>query len=162
MSSVVCVMSFRLPEMLSFIGVALLVIVAPGPDFALTVRNTVRGGGLATAAGVASGQVAWALATAAGVSALLVASHPAFVLLRVAGAAYLIWLGVATLLRRKPVAPALGVATLLRRKHVAPAPGAGRPYRQGVLSNLGNPKMPVFFTSLLPQFGTSFAALAVH
>src|SRR3954447_22984375 len=101
MSSVVCVMSFRLPEMLSFIGVAVIVIVAPGPDFALTVRNTVRGGGLSTAAGVATGQVVWALATAAGVSALLIASHPAFVALRVAGAAYLVWLGVSTLFRRE-------------------------------------------------------------
>ena len=131
-----------------FLVVALVVIVAPGPDFALTVRNSVRGGGLATALGVVAGQLVWALATAAGVAALLVASHPAFVALRLVGAAYLIWLGLSALLRRDPQRE-----LLVRR---------GSPFRQGLLSNLANPKMPVFFTSLLPQFGASFAALALH
>jgi len=130
-----------------FLVVALVVIVSPGPDFALTVRNTLRGGGLATAFGVVTGQLVWALATAAGVAALLIASHPAFVALRLAGAAYLVWLGVSMLFRRG------GHAVRVRR---------GSPFRQGLLSNLGNPKMPVFFTSLLPQFGASFAALAFH
>jgi threonine/homoserine/homoserine lactone efflux protein len=131
-----------------FLVVALVVIVAPGPDFALTVRNALHGGGLATAFGVVSGQLVWALATAAGVAALLVASHPAFVALRLAGAAYLIWLGLSALLRR--------------RAHRDLAVRPGSPFRQGLLSNLANPKMPVFFTSLLPQFGASFAALALH
>jgi threonine/homoserine/homoserine lactone efflux protein len=131
-----------------FLVVALVVIVAPGPDFALTVRNSVRGGGLATALGVVTGQLVWALATAAGVAALLVASHPAFVALRMVGAAYLIWLGLSALLRRDS-----------RRELTV---RRGSPFRQGLLSNLANPKMPVFFTSLLPQFGASFAALALH
>jgi threonine/homoserine/homoserine lactone efflux protein len=131
-----------------FLVVALVVIVAPGPDFALTVRNALRGGGLATAFGVVTGQLAWALATAAGVAALLVASHPAFVALRLVGAAYLLWLGLTALFRRGT------------RRELAVRRGS--PYRQGLLSNLGNPKMPVFFTSLLPQFGASFAALALH
>jgi len=131
-----------------FLVVALVVIVSPGPDFALTVRNTLHGGGLRTAFGVVSGQLVWALATAAGVAAVLVASHPAFVALRIGGAAYLIWLGMAALFRR-------GERHSLSPRH-------GSPYRQGLLSNLGNPKMPVFFTSLLPQFGASFAALALH
>ena len=131
-----------------FVVVALVVIVSPGPDFALTVRNSLRGGGLATALGVVTGQLVWALATAAGIAALLVASHPAFVALRIAGAAYLIWLGLMALVRRG------GRHELTPRR--------GSPYRQGLLSNLGNPKMPVFFTSLLPQFGASFAALALH
>jgi threonine/homoserine/homoserine lactone efflux protein len=130
-----------------FLVVALVVIVSPGPDFALTVRNSLRYGGLATAFGVVTGQLVWALATAAGIAALLVASHPAFVALRVAGAAYLIW---------------LGLTALFRRSTHQPAPRRGSPYRQGLLSNLGNPKMPVFFTSLLPHFGASFAALALH
>ena len=131
-----------------FLVVALVVIVSPGPDFALTVRNSLRDGGLATALGVVTGQLVWALATAAGIAALLVASHPAFVALRIAGAAYLIWLGLTALFHRG------GRHELTPRR--------GSPYRQGLLSNLGNPKMPVFFTSLLPQFGASFAALAVH
>jgi threonine/homoserine/homoserine lactone efflux protein len=132
---------------IGFLAVAFVVIVAPGPDFALTVRNTVRRAGGATALGVATGQLLWAIATAAGVAALLAASHPAFVALRLAGAAYLIWLGVATLLARGTHMPRLRL---------------GSPYRQGLLSNLANPKMPVFFVSLLPQFGASFGALAVH
>ena len=133
--------------MIAFLGVAVLVIVAPGPDFALTLRNTVRGGGASTALGVASGQLVWVLATAAGVAALLAAWHPAFVALRIVGAAYLIWLGVATLRSRGAHKPRF------RR---------GSPYRQGLLSNLANPKMPVFFLSLLPQFGASFLALTLH
>jgi threonine/homoserine/homoserine lactone efflux protein len=130
-----------------FLVVALVVIVSPGPDFALTVRNSLRDGGLATALGVVTGQLVWALATAAGIAALLVASHPAFVALRIAGAAYLIWLGLTALRRR-------GAHELV--------PHRGSPYGQGLLNNLGNPKMPIFFTSLLPQFGASFAALALH
>lgn len=133
--------------MIAFLAVAAVVIVAPGPDFALTVRNTVRGGGVATAFGVATGQLVWALATALGVAALLAASHPAFVALQLAGAAYLVWLGLAALLARSAHAPRFRI---------------GSPYRQGLLSNLANPKMPVFFISLLPQFGGSFAALASH
>lgn len=133
--------------MIAFLAVAAVVIVAPGPDFALTVRNTVRDGGVATAFGVATGQLVWAFATAVGVAALLAASHPAFVALRLAGAAYLVWLGLATLLARGAHAPRFRL---------------GSPYRQGLLSNLANPKMPVFFISLLPQFGDSFLALAVH
>ncbi len=135
---------------MTFLLVALVVIVAPGPDFALTVRNTVirgRRGGLATALGVVTGQTAWALAAAAGIAALLVASQPLFVTLRIAGAMYLVYLGLSTFIRRRAEPAA-------RR--------GGSPYRQGLLSNLSNPKMPVFFTSLLPQFGTTFAALAAH
>jgi threonine/homoserine/homoserine lactone efflux protein len=134
--------------MIAFLIVAVVVIVAPGPDFALTVRNSlVRSRGLATALGVVTGQLGWALATAAGVSAALVASRPAFEALRLAGAAYLVW---------------LGLSALFSHRHEARAAHPGSPYRQGLLSNLSNPKMPIFFTSLLPQFGTSFAALAAH
>lgn len=133
--------------MIGFLVVAVVVIVAPGPDFALTVKNAVRGGGVATAFGVVTGQVVWVVAAAAGVAALLAASHPAFVALRLVGAAYLVWLGVATLLSRG------GHTGQLR---------VGSPYRQGLLSNLANPKMPVFFISLLPQFGGSFVALTAH
>jgi threonine/homoserine/homoserine lactone efflux protein len=134
--------------MIAFLAVAIVVIVAPGPDFALVVRNSVtRGRGTATACGVVAAQLAWVLATAAGLAAILIASRPAFEALRLVGAVYLIW---------------LGVSMLLRRSHGARAMQPGSPFRQGMLSNLANPKMPVFFTSLLPQFGASFAALATH
>jgi len=96
----------------------------------------------------------WTFAASAGLAALLIASEPLFLALRVAGAAYLLLLGAQALLaaiRRRPV-PTAGARSGPLRPRVA--------YRQGALSNLGNPKIAVFFTSLLPQFGgTSFAAL---
>jgi threonine/homoserine/homoserine lactone efflux protein len=140
---------------MTFLLVALVVIVTPGPDFALTVRNAaVRGkaGGIATALGVVTGQAAWSLATAAGVAALLLASQTVFTALRLAGATYLVYLGAAALLSAVRGTPREKARRLPVRS----------PYAQGLLSNLSNPKMPVFFTSLLPQFGSTFAALAVH
>jgi threonine/homoserine/homoserine lactone efflux protein len=80
---------------LLFLGVSALVIAIPGQDTALTIRNTLLGNratGLATALGVGAGQSAWTLATALGVGAILAASEPAFAALRLAGAAYLVWL----------------------------------------------------------------------
>jgi threonine/homoserine/homoserine lactone efflux protein len=80
---------------LLFLGVSALVIAIPGQDTALTIRNTLLGNratGLATALGVGAGQSAWTLATALGVGAFLAASEPAFAALRLAGAAYLVWL----------------------------------------------------------------------
>jgi threonine/homoserine/homoserine lactone efflux protein len=143
-----------LSHIAAFLGVSAVVICTPGPDTALTVRNTLVGGrrgGLLTAVGVATGLAVWTIFAAAGVAALLRASEPAFLALRVAGSAYLIYLGAHALwaaVRRgsaDPLAPA-------RRVRVAG-------FRQGLLSNLGNPKVAVFFVSLLPQFGTSFGAL---
>ena len=132
----------------AFAGIAAIVIVVPGPDTALTVRNTLFGGrarGLATSLGVTTGLVVWTLTASAGVAAIVTASQPLFDAIRIGGAAYLVWLGIATLRGHRGAA-------------VPPRPGSG--YRQGLLSNLGNPKIVVFFTSLLPQFATGFAALA--
>ena len=132
----------------AFLGIAAIVIVVPGPDTALTVRNTLFGGrarGLATSLGVTTGLVVWTLTASAGVAAIVTASQPVFDAIRIGGALYLVWLGVATLRGRRGAA-------------VPPRPGSG--YRQGVLSNLGNPKIVVFFTSLLPQFAAGFTALA--
>ena len=142
--------------MLAFIGISAVVIVTPGQDTALTIRNSLLGGrraGILTAAGVSSGQAVWALATSIGLAALIVAFEPAFVALKLVGAAFLIYLG------------AHAILSALRGRAPEPRPGDGhslgskRAFRQGVVSNLGNPKMAVFFTSLLPQFGDSFATL---
>jgi threonine/homoserine/homoserine lactone efflux protein len=139
-------------HLLAFVAVAAVVIATPGQDTALTIRNTLLGGrraGVRTAAGVATGQTVWAAAAALGLAALLGRSEPLFLAVRLAGAAYLVWLGVQSLW------------AALRRRSSEPVPaGRGAPFRQGLLSNLGNPKMAVFFTSLLPQFGgASFVAL---
>ncbi len=140
--------------MIAFLAVAVLVIVAPGPDFALTVRNTVARGrraGVLTGAGVVSSQLIWAIATAAGLAALIVASRPAFIALRIAGAAYLVYLGIQSLV----AAWRGGHAHDVQHR-------PGSPYLQGLVSNLSNPKMAIFFTSLLPQFGESFSELVGH
>ena len=136
-------------EALAFLGVAALVIVTPGQDTLLTVQNTFRDGrrgGLTTALGVVAGQSLWTVAAASGLAALVAASEPAFAALRIAGAAYLVLLGLQTLrsaLRRgETVHPA---------RRTTRRPGRAC-FRQGVLSNLGNPKMALFFASFLPQF----------
>jgi threonine/homoserine/homoserine lactone efflux protein len=143
-------------QLAGFVAVAALVIVTPGQDTALTIRNSLLGGrraGVSTALGVSSGQAVWVLATSVGLAALLAASEPAFLALRLVGAAYLVWLGLHSLwaaVRRTGQVAVQRPAGGLRR---------GAAYRQGVLSNLANPKMAIFFTSLLPQFASSFAGL---
>ena len=150
-----------LDGLLAFVAVSAVVICTPGQDTALTVRNTLTGGrgsGIATAGGVALGQAAWTIAASAGVVALLTASEPVFHALKLAGAAYVIYLGAQSLwaaFRRRP-----HVHEVRSNAELTPR----RALRQGALSNLGNPKMAVFFASLLPQFApagdASFVALA--
>jgi threonine/homoserine/homoserine lactone efflux protein len=137
-------------ELIGFFGVAVLVIVTPGPDTALTIRNTLLGGrpgGIATAFGVVGGQAVWALSTSLGIVALLLASEPAFAAVRLAGAAYLVYLGVQTL-----VAAWRGGSWEVADRAGKPALAPRTAARQGFVSNLGNPKMAAFFPSLLPQF----------
>jgi len=135
--------------MLAFLAVAALVIVVPGQDTALTIRNTLGGGrraGIATACGVACGLATWAVAAAFGLAAILVASEPVYLALKAFGTAYLLWLGACCLWRafRREPPPAVVAAS----PRVAPRAA----FRQGIVSNLGNAKIAVFFTSLLPQF----------
>ena len=97
--------------------------------------------------GVASGQALWTLAASAGVVALLSASEPAFRALKLAGAAYLVYLGAQSILAAVRRHGALQ-QTVARSLDLTSA----RAFHQGAISNLGNPKMAVFFASLLPQF----------
>jgi threonine/homoserine/homoserine lactone efflux protein len=97
---------------------------------------------------VVTGQAVWAITTSAGVAALLLASEPAFAAVKLVGAAYLIFLGAQALLaafRSGGFDAKVGAGA---RRTLAPTAA----YRQGVISNLGNPKMAAFFPSLLPQF----------
>jgi threonine/homoserine/homoserine lactone efflux protein len=140
----------------AFVAVGAVVIVTPGQDTALTIRNTLLGGrrtGVYTALGVSGGQAVWALATSAGLAAVIAASEPAFVALKLAGAASLVWLGLHSL--RAAWRGAAGS----RREATVDGPSPRTAFRQGATSNLGNPQMAVFFTSLLPQFAGSFAGL---
>jgi threonine/homoserine/homoserine lactone efflux protein len=137
-------------SLIAFLWIAAIVIVTPGPDTALTIRNTLTGGragGLATAAGIVTGLAMWAMATSAGLAAVIIASEPLFVAIRLVGAAYLLYLGARTLIgvvRGRGQEPVKGVGTPVR--------GLATPFRQGLICNLSNPKIALFFTSLLPQF----------
>jgi threonine/homoserine/homoserine lactone efflux protein len=145
-----------LAQLAAFLAVSIVVIVTPGQDTALTIRNTLVGGrrsGVFTAVGVSAGQACWTLAASAGLAALLEASEPAFLALKLAGAAYLVFLGLQALLA------AFGRGHALTTPADSPGLRPAVALRQGLVSNLGNPKMAVFFTSLLPQFGSSFPAL---
>lgn len=106
-----------------------------------------------TACGVVSGQACWTVAASLGITALLVASEPAFLAVKFAGAAYLVYLGLQAL-----VSAIRGHARPVDGEHVETLRlSATAAYRQGMISDLANPKMAAFFTSLLPQFGTTDA-----
>jgi threonine/homoserine/homoserine lactone efflux protein len=146
-------------DAVAFLGVSALVIVTPGQDTALTIRNTLAGdrvGGVFTALGVSTGQATWALATSLGIGALLLASEPVFTAIEVIGSVYLALLGARAIYDslRSPRQNAPG-ATADTSGRLAPLTA----FRQGLLSNLSNPKMALFFTSLLPQFAHSFSGL---
>lgn len=150
--------------LIAFFGVCVIVIITPGPDTAVVIRNTLVGGrrgGVFTALGVAIGQAVWALAASVGLAALIVASEPAFVAIKLVGAAYLVFLGAQALREalRSEVPERETQPAEQSTRRIAPLASL----RQGVISDLGNPKMAVFFTSLLPQFapggGASFSAM---
>ncbi|MEU6084361.1 LysE family translocator [Streptomyces sp. NPDC047108] len=146
-------------ELVGFVAAALVIIVVPGPDLTLLLAVTARSGrhaGIATAAGIMLGHAVLAAAAVAGLTALLTASELGYTVLRLVGALYLVHLGVRALvdfvrLRRSGAgeAPAHPHARHTR-------PDAGRvarvSFRQGLVSNLVNPKVAAFYLSLFPQF----------
>lgn len=176
------------PRILAFVGVAALLTISPGPDMALMLRNVLRGGSrvvLPTALGTIAGLLVWGAASSLGIAAILAASTALYDLLRLAGAAYLIFLGARALL--EAVRP-----TGERSREAVEAGGAGDPggpggsgdpaaaaspgltrraaFRNGLLTNLLNPKIGVFYATLLPQFipvgapplATSMLLAAIH
>jgi threonine/homoserine/homoserine lactone efflux protein len=147
-----------------FLAISTLLALTPGPDTALVTRNALVGGrraGAFTILGIAVGLVVWTVAASAGIAAVLRASEPAFVAIKLVGAAYLIFLGAQAIwgaLRGTGPRIMLSAPAALRiRPRVA--------LRQGIVCNLGNPKIAIFFTSFLPQFARgdhpSFFALLV-
>jgi len=136
-------------QMLAFMGVVLLAAMAPGPDFVIVTRHAAISGrraGMATGLGIASGVFAWAVVAAFGVASLLAASAVAFTAVKLVGAVYLAYLGVKALVsawRRGQT-----VHTEVKATTVRPLVA----YRQGLLTNLLNPKCAVFFVALMPQF----------
>ena len=140
-----------------FIGACVLLNLTPGPDTLYILGRSMAQGrtaGLASVLGIATGTVVHTLAAALGVSALLAASASAFMVIKFAGAAYLIYLGVRMLVTRGSGAV---VPTGFSSK------GFGKVFRQGLLTNVLNPKVALFFLAFVPQFisadsGSKFAA----
>jgi threonine/homoserine/homoserine lactone efflux protein len=135
---------------------ATLLIMAPGPDSVLIIRNTVRGGrraGWITACGTLSGLLIWATAAALGLSVLVTASRVGYAILRLAGAGYLAWLGLTSLrLIRRGTGPGSNAGGRPSPQPETQHPKRGRLYVNGLASNLLNPKIGVFFIAFLPGF----------
>lgn len=128
---------------------AAVLTITPGLDTLLVLRTTAvsgRGAGLGAVVGIAMGCLVWAVASAVGVTALLAASRAAFEVLRVAGVAYLCWLGGRALWQaRRPYPQSASIE--------APAHTSwNRALRIGLTTNLLNPKVGVFYLSVMPQF----------
>ena len=140
-----------------FLAFAIVLIVIPGPDFAVVTKNTMVGGrrrGRWTGLGVSSSNLVQGTAAACGLSALIVRVQPLFEAIKWAGVAYLAYLGVQAIrsARRGEHAPLDGDDPARTAQNVAG-------WRQGFLSNITNPKVLVFYLAVLPQFLTPGAGL---
>ncbi len=130
----------------AFVSAAILLSVSPGPDMAFMLAHTARGGvraGLTALAGILTGVLGHIALTAAGLSAVLATSAVAFSVVKWAGAAYLVYLGITMLLTKGESTASL---------HPPPPAPAWQIYRQGILVDLLNPKVALFFLAFLPQF----------
>ncbi|WNI26066.1 LysE family translocator [Streptomyces sp. ITFR-16] len=145
-------------QLTAFVGVAAAMVALPGADFTVVVRNALasRAAGVAAALGVAGGLLVHTALAVAGLAAVLVAVPVLFRTVQLLGGAYVLYLGISALLaarRRSGRAPAEEAGDGGQA-----APGTRRALRQGFLTNALNPKAPVLFLSLLPQFVPAGAA----
>ena len=127
-----------------FAGIALLFAASPGPNFVFVLSRSMGYGrqeGLMSTLGIGTGGLFHTAAAVLGISALLTASTLAFNLVKFAGAAYLIYLGLRTLVQRHETEFQSQVE-----------PGQGHPYREGLITMLLNPKAALYYFSFLPQF----------
>ena len=136
-----------LAALLTFTVAATFIVLLPGPDTLVVLRNLVRSGrrtAARTVLGVLCGLVIWVVAAALGLAALLRTSETAYSALRWAGAVYLLWLGVQSL-RSRTLTPAAGPETDTRQRFAIGFPA-------GLATDLLNPKVGVFFVTFLPGF----------
>lgn len=138
-------------QFISFLVAITLLTISPGVDTLLVIRNTARGGirdGITTSLAISCGLFVHATISALGISLILLQSAWAFHMLKLVGAGYLIWLGIASLLaaRRGQPLPVNGVL------EGVPAVSCWQPVKEGFLSNVLNPKTVVFYMAFLPQF----------
>ncbi|WP_315712346.1 MULTISPECIES: LysE family translocator [unclassified Bradyrhizobium] len=132
------------PTFLLFLSAALVIALTPGPGIFYIVARTLAGGrseGLASSVGLGLGGLVHVVAGAVGLSALVMASAEAFTVLKIAGAVYLIWLGVKTWREARVAQPAEVTTT-----------GSRRAFREGIIIEALNPKTAAFFLAFIPQF----------
>lgn len=137
---------FGIHDFALFLTTGILLNLAPGPDTVYILGRSIAHGrraGIASAIGISVGSVVHTCAAALGLSAFLATSAWAFAAVKLAGAAYLIFLGLRALLQRRHD---LTVPAHFRRN------GAATAFREGILTNLLNPKVALFFLAFLPQF----------
>lgn len=130
---------------LSFFGIAVLLALSPGPDNLFVLMQSAMYGknsGMAVVLGLCTGLIGHTVAVAVGLAAVFAASETAFLVLKLAGAAYLLYLAWGAL--RAPVSTTAGARQ--------PALSYGALYRRGIIMNLTNPKVSLFFLAFLPQF----------
>ncbi len=144
-------------RLLAFIGLAALLTITPGADMAVVTKVALehnRRAAMHTTVGIITGLMLWATASAVGLAAILNASATAFTVVKFAGAAYLLWLGAQSLWPKRRQLPEAPVAPgQTGSEYGAHDPQSMRsPFRRGLLSNLLNPKIGVFYTTFLPQF----------
>jgi threonine/homoserine/homoserine lactone efflux protein len=133
-------------DLLLFVSAAVILLIIPGPAVLYVLTRSIdqgRKAGLASCSGIATGSLIHVMAATLGLSALLLSSAVAYSLVKYAGAAYLIYLGIKKLRERSEMD--------VEAKHVAPLP-LRRVYAQGVLVEALNPKVAIFFFAFLPQF----------
>lgn len=148
-------MRVNVTQALALAGVILLGAMSPGPDFLVVLRSVLSGGrraGMACAAGIACGLLVWAGITSVGVAGLLAASAVAFTTVKLAGAAYLVYLGIRALLAARR-------GGYTETPAPAKARSAGGAFAAGLLTNLLNPKVAVFFLALWPQLLPAHASV---
>ncbi|MDT9687636.1 LysE family transporter [Streptomyces sp. P9(2023)] len=135
-------------QLIAFIGVAAGMVAMPGADFTVVVRSALasRRAGVACAVGVAGGLLVHTVLAVAGLAAVLIAVPVLYRALQIAGGVYVLYLGVQAL--RGALRASVGEASA----DTAGERAVGRAFRQGFLTNVLNPKAPVLFLSLLPQF----------
>ncbi|MEV0523370.1 LysE family translocator [Streptomyces sp. NPDC050439] len=147
-------------QLLAATGVLAVLTVVPGPDMAVVTKRAIAAGwrdGLRTVGGITAGLLIWGVLTVVGLAAVLAASATAYTVVKFAGALYLGFLGIQALLQSRRSRSAAS-ASPTDAPTSSPSPSSspsGNPWRTGLISNVFNPKIAVFYTGLLPTLAPS-------
>ena len=134
-----------LSTLIAYVAVVLGFVFIPGPATLLTIARATSSGtkvGIATGAGIAAGDVFHTVMAMVGISAIIATSAMLFSIVKYIGAAYLVYLGIRSIIEKMPANPAAGAVAI----------SAGTAFRQAVLTEVLNPKTALFFLAFLPQF----------